>query len=118
MQHWEFGSLPRAWIEPLRQVDEIWVASQWVRQCFLDSGILAERVQVVPLGIDPAQFHPGATPLPLGTNRADLLEPALAARPGRIDQSLHQLLVEGGELTKSLLGFRVEKNPRGSEKEA
>jgi len=119
----------------------------------------------------------------LTTNRADLLEPALAARPGRIDQSfeiplpdascrtrlfdlyargltlqvrerarfiertdgasaafirelmrkaalfaadegeqlvvsdrhldeaLHELLVEGGELTKSLLGFRAGKYP-------
>ncbi|HEV3079566.1 MAG TPA: AAA family ATPase [Gemmataceae bacterium] len=124
----------------------------------------------------------------LTTNRADLLEPALAARPGRIDQSfeiplpdascrtrlfdlygrglalqvrelarfiertdgasaafirelmrkaalfaadegeqlvvsdrhldeaLHELLVEGGELTKSLLGFRAGKYPRNSER--
>jgi hypothetical protein len=29
MQHWEFGSWPQAWIEPLTQeVDEVWVASR------------------------------------------------------------------------------------------
>jgi len=28
MQHWEFGSLPRSWIEPMsRQVDAVWVAT-------------------------------------------------------------------------------------------
>ena len=75
----------------------------------------------------------------LATNRPDLLEPALAARPGRIDQAieiplpdstcrraallaaeeraepivvmdrqlddaLQELVIEGGELTKTLLG--------------
>ena len=56
-QHWEFGSLPRSWIEPMsRQVDEVWVASQWVRNCFVQSGIPADQVQVIPLGVDPARF--------------------------------------------------------------
>ena len=69
-QHWEFGSLPRSWIEPMsRQVDEVWVASQWVRNCFVQSGIPADQVQVIPLGVDPARFHPQAPPLQLQTRK-------------------------------------------------
>jgi glycosyltransferase involved in cell wall biosynthesis/tetratricopeptide (TPR) repeat protein len=70
MQHWEFGSLPCAWIEPLsRQVDEIWVASTWVRNCFIRSSLPEELVQVVPLGVDAEQFHPGARPLELRSRK-------------------------------------------------
>ncbi len=69
-QHWEFGSLPRAWIEPMsRQVDEVWVASRYARDCFVQSGIPAERVQVIPLGVDIGRFHPQAPPLRLPTNK-------------------------------------------------
>jgi GT2 family glycosyltransferase/glycosyltransferase involved in cell wall biosynthesis/ankyrin repeat protein/predicted Zn-dependent protease len=67
---WEFGSLPRAWVVPLQeQVDEVWVPSQFVRRCCTDSGIPADRVHVVPLGIDPARFRPQAAPLPLRTRK-------------------------------------------------
>jgi glycosyltransferase involved in cell wall biosynthesis/tetratricopeptide (TPR) repeat protein len=70
MQHWEFGSLPRAWIEPMsRQVDEIWVASHWVQHCFAQSGIPADQVRVIPLGVDPERFHPQVTPLRLQTGK-------------------------------------------------
>jgi predicted O-methyltransferase YrrM len=60
MQQWEFGSLPASWIQPLsRDVDEVWVASSWVRQCFIDSGVPAERVWVIPMGVDPGRFAEG-----------------------------------------------------------
>jgi|GEM_PF-1011742 len=65
---WEFGSLPKAWIAPLRDlVDEIWVPSRFVRDTFIQSGIPADRVQVVPNGVEPARFHPGVPPYPLRT---------------------------------------------------
>jgi len=53
MQPWEFGSLPRRWLEPLTtRVDEVWVPSGWVRDCFIKSGVAGERVHVIPLGVD------------------------------------------------------------------
>jgi glycosyltransferase involved in cell wall biosynthesis/SAM-dependent methyltransferase len=68
MQPWEFGSLPRAWLEPLaRQVDEVWVYSRFLRDCYVRSGVPAERVAVIPLGVDPAGGCPRPEPLPLQT---------------------------------------------------
>jgi glycosyltransferase involved in cell wall biosynthesis len=62
MQPWEFGSLPRAWVEPIqRHVAEVWCYSSYVRDLYLAAGLPAERVQVVPLGIDPAVYHSGAS---------------------------------------------------------
>jgi glycosyltransferase involved in cell wall biosynthesis/GT2 family glycosyltransferase/tetratricopeptide (TPR) repeat protein len=70
IQPWEFGALPRAWIEPInRLVDEVWVPSSFVRSCFVRSGVDPRRVVVVPNGVDPARFHPGAPPLPLPTSK-------------------------------------------------
>lgn len=70
IQPWEFGSLPKDWISPMtRQVDEIWVPSHFVRDCFVQSGVPAERVQVVPNGVDVSRFHPEAKPLALTTTK-------------------------------------------------
>jgi glycosyltransferase involved in cell wall biosynthesis/tetratricopeptide (TPR) repeat protein len=70
MQHWEFGSWPRVWIEPLtHQVDELWVASSWVRECAIASGVPAEQVHVIPLGVDPERFYPQVPPLELQTHK-------------------------------------------------
>ena len=65
MQPWEFGSLPRAWLPALRQVDEVWAYSRAVRDCYRDAGVPADRVHVIPLGIDPTVFHPGVEPYAL-----------------------------------------------------
>jgi glycosyltransferase involved in cell wall biosynthesis/tetratricopeptide (TPR) repeat protein len=68
MQPWEFGSLPKDWIGPITElVDEVWAYSRHVRDSYVQSGIPAERVRVVPLGVDAERFRPGATPLPLQT---------------------------------------------------
>jgi glycosyltransferase involved in cell wall biosynthesis/Flp pilus assembly protein TadD len=67
-QPWEYGSLPRSWIKPLREeVDEVWVPASWVRDCFVASGVPAERIQVIPLGVDVRIFRPGVAPYPLRT---------------------------------------------------
>ena len=50
-------------------VDELWVPSSFVRQGFLQSGVPAERVHVVPLGVDHELFRPGVEPLPLPTGK-------------------------------------------------
>ncbi len=70
IQPWEYGSLPKAWVGPMaNQLDELWVPSHYVRECCVQSGVPADRVHVVPNGVDTAQFHPQAPPLPLKTRK-------------------------------------------------
>lgn len=70
MQPWEFGSLPKSWVEAARKVDAFWVPSNYVRQVYLDSGVPAEKVHVLPNGIDPKVFSPDAKPLKLATKKS------------------------------------------------
>src|SRR5205085_2542999 len=66
IQPWEFGSLPKAWLGPLLdQVDEVWAYSRHVRDSYIASGFPADRVHVVPLGVDPAVFHKDVPPIEL-----------------------------------------------------
>ncbi len=70
VQPWEFGSLPRAWVGPIAEaVDEVWAYTMALRDCYVESGIPADRVHVVPLGVDVTRFRPGVPPLPLQTRR-------------------------------------------------
>lgn len=69
MQPWEFGSLPKAWIGPFsNEVDEVWVPSRFVRDCFIKSGVPVERVHVVPLGVDLKESD-SDEPFPLATRK-------------------------------------------------
>ncbi|MBM3836639.1 MAG: glycosyltransferase [Verrucomicrobia bacterium] len=64
IQPWEFGCIPKDWVAVLRdRVDEIWVPSAFVRDCYIQSGIPSEKVYVVPNGTNPDRFHPNAPPL-------------------------------------------------------
>ncbi len=68
IQPWEFGAVPRDWVEPIkRDVDELWVPSEYVRRMYLDAGIPAERVVVIPNGVDPQLFRPAGPRLDLPT---------------------------------------------------
>jgi glycosyltransferase involved in cell wall biosynthesis/Flp pilus assembly protein TadD len=70
MQPWEFGSLPKAWLHPMKtMVDELWVPSSTVRECFVKSGIPEDRVFVVPNGVAVSTFNPSAVPLDLSTRK-------------------------------------------------
>lgn len=70
MQPWEFGSLPKSWVEAFAsQVDEVWAYTEYVRQVYVSSGIAADRVHIVPPGFDPEKFHAGAKPLKLKTKK-------------------------------------------------
>jgi glycosyltransferase involved in cell wall biosynthesis len=64
-QPWEFGSMPLEWLAPLRdRADDVWVYSAFNRRCYVADGIPAERVGVIPLGVDGKTFRPDATPNP------------------------------------------------------
>lgn len=70
IQPWEFGHLPVAWIEPLKdRVDEIWAPSRYVRKVYEQSGIPAGKIQVIPWGIDPEVFNADAPPWHLPTDK-------------------------------------------------
>ncbi|HYZ15540.1 MAG TPA: glycosyltransferase [Candidatus Acidoferrum sp.] len=55
---WEYGALPRSWIEGVREgADEIWVPSSYGKCMFVDAGVAPDRVAIVPNGIDPERFN-------------------------------------------------------------
>ncbi|MCA9321727.1 MAG: glycosyltransferase, partial [Planctomycetes bacterium] len=70
IQPWEFGSIPRDWVAPMRdQVDEVWVPSAYVKQVYAEGGVPAEKIQVIPNGVDTDRFSPDAAPMKLATDR-------------------------------------------------
>ena len=70
IQPWEFGSIPQEWVDPMtHQVDEIWVPTSFVKECYLRSGIPAEKVHVVPNGVNVERFHPEVPPYRLSTRK-------------------------------------------------
>ena len=59
IQPWEFGAVPQAWVAPLNTVvDELWVPSAHVRDMYVSSGVDADRVRVVPNGVDLEAYAP------------------------------------------------------------
>jgi glycosyltransferase involved in cell wall biosynthesis len=66
IQPWEFGAVPRDWVEPIvRNVDELWVPSDFVRRMYVESGVDAARVHTVPNGVDLGRFTPDGPRLDL-----------------------------------------------------
>ena len=69
IQPWEFGELPKSWVEPVNQnCAEVWVPSTFVRETYLRAGVPADQVYVVPNGINPEIFSPDAAAIDI---RAD-----------------------------------------------
>ena len=70
IQPWEYGGIPKQWILPMQHVvDEVWVPSQWVRDCYVASGVDPTKVAVVPNGVDTERFRPEGDRFPLRTDR-------------------------------------------------
>ena len=69
VQPWEFGSLPEQWVKDLANVDEAWVPTEYVRNVYVDSGVPASKVFVVPNGVDTKKFHPQVAPMALATEK-------------------------------------------------
>jgi glycosyltransferase involved in cell wall biosynthesis/tetratricopeptide (TPR) repeat protein len=69
IQPWEFGSLPELWVQNSTQVDEFWVPSEYVRRVYVESGVPAGKVVVVPNGVNLEKFHPQAVPIKLTTQK-------------------------------------------------
>lgn len=59
MQPWEYASLPLEWLPLFRfGADEIWVHTPNNLNAYLREGVDAERLALVPAGIDPEIFSP------------------------------------------------------------
>uniref|UniRef100_A0A383WC78 Glycosyl transferase family 1 domain-containing protein n=1 Tax=Tetradesmus obliquus TaxID=3088 RepID=A0A383WC78_TETOB len=62
----ETDRLPAAFVPRLNAMNEIWVPSEWQRESFAASGIAADKLRVVPEGVNTTWFDPAQhTPLPL-----------------------------------------------------
>lgn len=74
VQPWEHGGIPRQWIQPIHDhIDEVWVPTSWVKDCYTKSGIPADKVAVVPNGVDTVEFRPDGPSLPLATDKGTRL---------------------------------------------
>ena len=97
IQPWEFGSLPKLWVEEIENsVDEVWVPSNFVRECYIESGVPGEKVVVVPNGVNAERFHPGAAN---GSNIINLWKRG----PGGtnwITRDTYKFLFVGGTITR------------------
>jgi glycosyltransferase involved in cell wall biosynthesis len=70
-QPWEYGSMPIDWVKSLgKTVDEYWVYTDYLKRCYVRSGMDEEKVKVITLGIDPEVFHPGYKPLAIVKEQA------------------------------------------------
>ena len=70
-QPWEFGRIPAAWVEKIRRnVDEVWTPSAYSKQAYVDSGVAAENVKVLPNGVDLATFTPDGPAAELPTQKS------------------------------------------------
>ena len=66
IQPWEFGAIPSEWVDPIRRnVDEVWVPSEYVRRMYVAGGVDPDRVAVVPNGVDLELFRPEGPKLEL-----------------------------------------------------
>lgn len=52
IQPWEFGSIPLKWLEGIDGVDAVWVPSEYCKRGYIQSGVSADKVWVVPNGCD------------------------------------------------------------------
>ncbi|HXP89748.1 MAG TPA: glycosyltransferase [Fibrobacteria bacterium] len=65
VQPWEFGSPPQDWMPVFRdRIDALWVPSTYCRDLYARAGVPADRIRVVPNGVDADRFRPGLQPLP------------------------------------------------------
>lgn len=70
-QPWEYGSMPKDWQEHFSlSADDIWVHTQYNKDCYVREGIAEERVAVIPVGVNPEIFDPATAPARLPTQKS------------------------------------------------
>ena len=66
----ETTGIPSHWVQPLSQMDEVWVPSSFNIETFSACGIPRHKLRLIPGGVDCNIFHPGAPPLDLGEKKS------------------------------------------------
>lgn len=69
-QPWEYGSIPKSWVAPLKLASQIWTPTEYVKNSFIAAGIDKNDVHVLPHGYDPEIYNTNVTPLRLKTKKA------------------------------------------------
>jgi glycosyltransferase involved in cell wall biosynthesis len=65
---WDFGPLPPAWVEKINgEFAQYWAHTSWIGEQAQSAGVVAERIRVVPHGIDPRVQCPDGPRYPLAT---------------------------------------------------
>jgi glycosyltransferase involved in cell wall biosynthesis len=59
---WETTRIPRRDLRGVIDLDEIWIPSPWGKEVLVDNGLPADRVHVVPEGVDTDVFTPAPAP--------------------------------------------------------
>jgi autotransporter strand-loop-strand O-heptosyltransferase len=55
---WESTLQPEGFFNKLKEFDELWVPSEWQKECSIKQGYDPNRIQVVPEGVDVDTFFP------------------------------------------------------------
>ena len=55
---WESTRQPEGFFNKLKEFDELWVPSQWQKDCTIEQGYDPDKVKVVPEGVDVHTFFP------------------------------------------------------------
>lgn len=55
---WESTRYPQEFFNRLLEFDELWVPSNWQKECAIEQGYPEEKIQVVPEGVDVDTFKP------------------------------------------------------------
>ena len=58
---WESTLQPEGYFNKLKEFDELWVQSKWQRQMTIDQWYDANKIKVVPEGVDVNTFYPETT---------------------------------------------------------
>lgn len=59
---WETSRIPKDWVSPLNELDDVWTVSKFCKKVFEDSGI-TKNVKIVHEGVDTSVFNPYVKPL-------------------------------------------------------
>src|SRR6056300_31726 len=55
---WESTLQPDYFFNKLKEFDELWVPSEWQKECMVKQGYDRDRIQIVPEGVDDSTFFP------------------------------------------------------------
>ncbi|HTW82744.1 MAG TPA: glycosyltransferase [Candidatus Sulfotelmatobacter sp.] len=65
----ECDDVPGLWVRTLRELDQVWVPSTFNLETFAQAGVPAEKLRLIPIGIDTPLFAPDGPQLELPNRR-------------------------------------------------